>query len=371
VVPVTSAAPAWATLQTTLPGHDHNAITAGEVVPRVQHTLRSLARCRPGPVPIPPGSNQFPLSGTLARHGNGRIDVLLNPIVVDGTPVTGLSADNFTIIENHCVQDFEITTDEGNLGVDLVFIQDLSGSMGSAITGVRSSVVSFAQDLADRGINVRIGSVGYSGPGTIITHPGSGTCEWIGPVHGLSSPSDFQAHVAADWYATGGCDNPENGLEAIAYAHANMEWRSGATRVYIMITDISLHTADTNCNGLGPCTDHTLSSIRTLIGETATLHAIAPSDEWLRTDGGGLDPWLLAEATGGAKVVLPWSGDVDLGALGIADKIADVVRLTFTSTSPDRAMHRIRIRVEARGKVAEIAPGLVSYDLHPSLQRVP
>jgi pimeloyl-ACP methyl ester carboxylesterase len=371
VVPVSSATPGWTTLQTTLAGHDHNRITAGDVVPRVRHTLRTLSQCRPGPVPVPPGGNQFPLSGTLARHEDGRIDVLLNPIVVDGEPIRGLTASNFTIVENHCVQDFDITTDEGNIGVDLVFIQDLSGSMGSAITGVRNSVLSFAGDLAERGLNVRIGSVGYSGPGTIVTHPGSGTCERIGPVHALSTPAAFQTHVEIFWHATGGCDAPENGLEAIAYAHANMEWRAGATRVYILITDISIHTAATNCNGLGRCTDHTLASILELIGETSTLHAVAPSSEFTRTFGGGLDPWLLAEGTGGAKLVLPSGGSVNLSTLGIADKIADVVRLTFTSTSPAVAMHRFRIRVEVGGKVAELSPGLVRYDLHPSLQRDP
>jgi pimeloyl-ACP methyl ester carboxylesterase len=369
VVPASSALPDWTTFQTLVSGSNHFAITA-QAAPQVTRLLAQLSQCLPGAPPTPPAVNGFPLSGTLSRQAGGRIDVVLNPVVVDGSPAHGLTKANFAVVENNCLRPFEITTSEGNLGVDLVFIQDLSGSMSSAITGVRNSVLQFAATLRDRGLNVRIGSVGFSGPGSIVTHANQSTCELVGPVQDLASPETFRAHVAANWYATGGCDDPENALEAIAYAHHNLTWRSGAARVYVLITDVSVHTAADSCNGLGPCTDQTLESIVGLVGSTGTIHVVAPASATQRTRNGALDPYLLAERTGGARLALG-TGVLDLNTLGIADRLADIVRLTFASASGDPAHHRVRVRVEYGGKVAELAPGLVVYDTDPSLVRAP
>lgn len=368
-VPVASALPDWTTLQTVVSGSHHLAITA-QAAPQVTRLLAQLSQCLPGTPPAAPAVNGFPLSGTLSRQASGRIDVVLNPVVVDGAPARGLTKANFTVVENHCQKPFEITTSEGNLGVDLVFIQDLSGSMSGAITGVRNSVLQFAASLRERGLNVRIGSVGFSGPGTITTHSNQSSCERVGPVQNLASPETFRAHVAASWVATGGCDDPENALEAIEYAHRNLTWRNGAARVYVLITDVSVHTAADVCNGLGPCTDQTLASIVGLVGGTATIHVVAPASAEPRTRLGGLDPYLLAERTGGARLALG-GGVLDLNALGIADRVADIVRLTFASGSGDPAHHRVRVRVEYGGKAAELTPGLVVYNVDPSLTRAP
>jgi pimeloyl-ACP methyl ester carboxylesterase len=367
VVPVASAAPDWTTLQTVVSA-DHYDVTSAAAGP-VMTVLRQLAQCVPGTVPAAPAANDFPLRGTLSRQPDGRIDVIVNPVVVDGTPVRGLTRDNFQVIEDNCLKPYDITTSAGNLGVDLVFVQDLSGSMSGAISGVRNSVLDFAAALRTRGLNVRIGSVGFSGPGTITTFANQSDCERVGPVQDLTAPDTFRTHVAATWYATGGCDTPENALEAVKYAHEHMTWRTGASRVYILITDTSIHTAADVCDGLGPCTGQTLESIVALLGSTATVHAIAPAGASSRTVSGGLDPWLIAARTGGAQLALPSGGYVDLNALGVTDRIADVVRLTFGSSSTDRAFHRIRVRVAYAGKVSEIAPGLLSYDVHPSLRR--
>ncbi|HEX9936257.1 MAG TPA: alpha/beta fold hydrolase [Longimicrobium sp.] len=369
-VTVASALPDWTTFQTLVRGADHLGINA-QAAPPVTRLLAQLSQCLPGTPPAAPAANGFPLSGTLSRQPGGRIDVVLNPVVVDGTPARGLTKANFAVVENHCLKPFEITTSEGNLGVDLVFIQDLSGSMSGAITGVRNSVLQFAATLRDRGLNVRIGSVGFSGPGTITTHANQGVCERVGPVQDLASPETFRSHVAGSWFATGGCDSPENALEAIEHAHRNLTWRGGATRVYVLVTDVSVHTAADRCNGLGPCTDQTLASIVELVGSTGTIHVVAPSSASQRTVDGALDPWLLAERTGGARLVLPTSGVVDLNALGVADRLADIVRLSFASGSGEQAHHRIRVRVEYGGKVSELSPGLVVYDADRALVRAP
>jgi hypothetical protein len=267
------------------------------------------------------------------------------------------------VVEDGCSVPIEgFRTD--NIGVDIVFAQDLSGSMGSAITGVRSSVTAFADDLANRGLNVQIGAVGYSGPGTIPSTPASSTCEYLGPFQDLTDPTTFQSHVSQHWYPYDGCDGPENGLEAIEMAHGNMSWRSGAVRHYIDITDVSHHWSGTSCNGMGPCSDQTIESLVSLVGNTVTIHAVAPSDAYYRTYGGGVDPWMLAEETGGTKLDLG-TGYVDLTTIGLSEVLGETVSFTFNSSSTVGAFHNLRIRVEVEvaGTTyrAELFPGVIQY----------
>jgi hypothetical protein len=294
----------------------------------------------------------------VARSSGDQVDVVLNPIIVNGDPVTGLDESNFIVVEDGCARPFTVTTSEGAIGVDLVFIQDLSGSMGGAITGVRESVISFAEQLATRGLDIRIGSVGYSGPSTIPSTPAGSYSEYLGPVQDLATPAEFQAHVAAQWYASGGGDAPENGLEAIEYAHQNLSWRPGATRVMIMITDISQHWSGSGCG----CSDQSLESIVDLIGSSTVVHVVAPADDYLRTYPPGMDPWLLADATGGVRLALG-SGVLDLNALEIESVLAETIRLTFQSASTEAVPHDLRVRVTLPdGTASELVANGIRYD---------
>lgn len=376
MVPVSSATPEWTALQTVLEDHDHtemvqgeegDEIVSGSVRSQLLPVLGTLATCEPPPEK--PETNDFELSGSVAREGDRTVGVTLNAITVDGSVVTDLTSDDFLVVENGCVRDITDFSTE-NVGIDLVFAQDMSGSMGTAISGVRSSVTSFAADLASRGVNVRIGSAGYSGPGTIASTPGPSPCEFLGPFRDLTDPTSFQDHVSNQWTATNGCDLPENALEAIEYADDQISWRPGAARVYVDITDASHHTASTNCNGVGACTDQTVGSLVDLVGGTSTIHAVAPGSESARTSSGGADPWELADGTGGTTLVLPSDGSVDLTSIGISEVVGEAVRFRFESASPREAVHTLRIRAEIDGQVAELAPDLVSYlRMAPSLTR--
>ncbi|HEX6071318.1 MAG TPA: Ig-like domain-containing protein [Longimicrobiaceae bacterium] len=308
--------------------------------------------------PPPLLRNAFPVSASVARNAGALVDVVLNPILVDGKPVTGLSEGNFLVAEDGCSRPFTVTTSEGAVGIDLVFIQDLSGSMGGAITGVRTSVISFAEQLAAAGLDIRIGSVGYSGPSTIPSTPAGSSSEYLGPVQDLTSPTAFQAHVTSQWFASGGGDAPENGLEAIEYAHNNLSWRPGATRVMIMITDISQHWSGSGC----ACSDQSLETIVDLIGSSTVVHVVAPADDYLRTYPPGMDPWLLADATGGARLALG-SGVLDLNALEIEAVLAETIRLTFESASVDPVTHDLRVRVTLpTGLASEFVADDIRYD---------
>jgi len=358
IVPLSSAIPTWTSIQTSLAAHHLNIHSTSEVVTQIVPILSALSECGVSPPRVK--TNDFNLSGSLARENGRNVRVTLNAISVDGTIATDLSKDNFTIIENDCVRNINDFSTE-NVGVDIVFVQDLSSSMGDAISGVRSSVITFANDLADLGINPQFASIGYSGSGNIPSTPATSPCEFLGPFKDLTDVNSFQSHVTNNWRATGGCDLPENGLEAIKYAHENVSWRTGAARVYIDITDVSHHTSDTNCNKAGPCTEQTLESIVAMLGETSTIHVVAPSNNSQRSASGGLDPWRLAEATGGEKLILPRNGSVDLTELGIANIVGEAISFTFESASPQQAIHTLRIRAKINDKIAELAPNLLRY----------
>ncbi len=368
VVPTSSAAPPWATLRIERDGHDHTEMAKGtrdgKLFDDVRAALIGIAAC--GTPPSRPTSNAFPLSASIDRLGNDTVNIIVNPIHVNGSPIVGLTSANFEVIENDCSRPFVTTTGTAPVPVDVVFVQDLSSSMRSAIAGVRNSVIAFARDLAERNLEVRMASVGFSGPGNIPSTPPTSRDEFLGPVQDFTTPAVFQQHVASQWREVGGADPPENGLEAIEYAQHSLSWRREAARVYILITDASLHTKNTSCNGRGPCTDHDLVSIMALVGSSATVHAVASSRSEERTTSGGLDPWLLADAFGGRKLTLGTGGTVDLPSLGIASVIGQLTRLTFKSLSKEKAWHDLRVRVTLPdGRIAEIAPGVIQYSPLP------
>src|SRR5690606_16139306 len=82
--------------------------------------LRVVEPCEPAPPPL--AENEFRESGVVARAAGLLVDVVLNPILVDSRPVRGLTAENFQVFEDECVRPFTVTTSEGAVGVDLVFI---------------------------------------------------------------------------------------------------------------------------------------------------------------------------------------------------------------------------------------------------------
>lgn len=364
VVPISSALPAWSAGQQVIGQVTHNSLMESPTTfARVDDALTRLASCQPTTPPLTTG-HPFVVSGTVLRRDATHIDITLNGIVINGVVQANLPLSAFTIVENGCAipaSDVVLTTGLGHVGVDLVFVQDLSGSMNTVIEGVKATVTSFAANLAAQGLDVRFGSVGYSGDvSTIPSTPAGARSEYVGPVQDVTDVVTFRNHVISSWFSGGGGDDPENGLEAMEYAMNRLTWRPGAVRVFVDITNSGHHTAADSCNSQGPCTDETLPSIATLLAGRGVLHAVAPVGLVDRTQEGSLDPWLVAAATGGKSLVLG-NGVFDLNTIGITDAIAATTRLTFRSASSSAAPENLRILVTIGGKTAELAPGLLEY----------
>jgi len=155
------------------------------------------------------------------------------------------------------IRDFTIAKDStGGLNqADVVFVLDVSGSMGNEIAAVQSNIVEFADSLTQRGIDYRLGLVAFR--------------DAVTEVSDFTTDVDYFRRVVGSQRASGGGDRPENSLDAIDRA-AQFSFRPTAQRVLIWITDADYYegTNDTR-------TQHTAESIvGTLLREGITLYSI-------------------------------------------------------------------------------------------------
>lgn len=126
--------------------------------------------------------------------------------------------------------------------LDLAFVIDTTGSMGSFIHAAQQRVVELIQ--AARGaadVNLRTGFVEYR------DHPPEDRL--IYRVHAMSAdPRDAQSALAS-LRADGGGDAPEAVLDGVLAACTELRWRSHARRIAVLIGDAPPH-------GCGMAGDH-------------------------------------------------------------------------------------------------------------------
>jgi hypothetical protein len=132
--------------------------------------------------------------------------------------------------------------------VDVVFVIDTTGSMGSYLSTMTSKAQAFADKIAASGIDYRLGYVTFGDD----IRKASG--QRLAPT---SIASTFKAAIGA-LTANGGGDGLENQIDALDYARAapsettsnpagsfqndmSFTYRVGAARMFILITDIGYH----------------------------------------------------------------------------------------------------------------------------------
>jgi len=196
-----------------------------------------------------------------------------------GVGFPDLDDPDFEVYENGILQTdyFQVdppdNTDCGQLA-DFVFVIDVSTSMGEEIAAVKANIVNFINNLAASGIDYRVGVVVFANcvytynSGNFYTDPTTITSI----INGLS----FDEHGT-------GCSNykiPEDGFDALAAA-AGMNFRPGAQRVAILLTDAPAHYAydynDYYSQNEGNLTYHTLGSITELLNNNNIIcHVVGP-----------------------------------------------------------------------------------------------
>ena len=169
----------------------------------------------------------------IAIDGDGREDVL------EGTQCTATS------------------DDEETPPVDLLFAIDTTGSMGGAIEGVVASIDAFVDDLAEAGVNIRIGGIAFGDRAPLDT------CESpdapLAPLtdkFGADADDDEESfnvwlsNLSDSHCGDSGGDGPENALDAIQFAIGNdpdssdgfsankFDWGWNSVRIIVGITDV-------------------------------------------------------------------------------------------------------------------------------------
>lgn len=149
-----------------------------------------------------------------------------------GRLLLDLQEENIFLYEDQQrITDFVIGKDTtgGVNEADIVFVLDVTGSMGDEINGVKNNITEFADSLSARGIDFRLGMVTF--------------LDIIENVYDFTTDVQlFQSYVAAQ-FAHGGGDRKENSLDALSRA-AQFDFRPAANRVFIWITDADYHEAN-------------------------------------------------------------------------------------------------------------------------------
>ena len=244
-----------------------------------------------------------------------------------GQPVGNLQKDDFSVTEDG--RDVDIT-DFAGVGdirpVDIVFVFDTTGSMRDEVEGVKKVCIRFADKLASKGRDYRLGLVtfwddvrGVYGSGGELTDDAQEFKEWIGAIR-----------------VGEGDDAPENDFAALKQA-SQMSFRQEAQKVFILITDAPPHHYGDRPDGGVSFDDPDLTSQRIahILSEKAiSVYAVAYDHP---------DFHDLAEETGGEfyRIGADFTDIIDrIGAI-----ISEQYRLIYISPRPTYDGTRRDIRV--------------------------
>ncbi|MBY0455744.1 MAG: VWA domain-containing protein, partial [Gemmataceae bacterium] len=127
---------------------------------------------------------------------------------------------------------------------DIVFVLDVTGSMQNQIDGLQRGIGTFARDLESAKVDGRFGCVAFRDlvvndrdPATGSPVPSMKVIRFNGNTF-TADPGAFAREVGVE-KAIGGGDDPESSLDAVAEAckSSNYDFRKGAARVLVLITD--------------------------------------------------------------------------------------------------------------------------------------
>ncbi|MBI2416697.1 MAG: VWA domain-containing protein [Ignavibacteriales bacterium] len=142
-----------------------------------------------------------------------------------GYKLTNLAKGNILLYENQTkinTYSLQKDTSGGSEAADIVFVLDVTGSMGDEINAVKQNIIEFADSLTRSGIDFQLGMVTFL-DATENIYPFTKDIQL------------FQQQVAVQ-YAHGGGDTPENSLQALLDA-SRFSFRNNAKRILIWITD--------------------------------------------------------------------------------------------------------------------------------------
>jgi|GEM_PF-1103072 len=246
------------------------------------------------------------------------ITLYVNVTDNDGNYVTGLTSDDFEILEDEeKVELLDFAGIGDQRAVDVVFVFDTTGSMGDEISGLIQTCISFAEELESKERDYRLGLVTFSDQVRAVFYEDNHLTDDVGTFRGW----------VEGLKAEGGDQEPENSFAALHRA-SQMNFRSDAQSVLILITDATPHRyGDPSDDGQSfddPKLEYQ-SVLDKLTENNTSIYSISPYIDDYR---------LLATETGGKYYDVAKNPDFtgvieDIGAV-----IANQYRITYHSPRP-------------------------------------
>ncbi len=125
----------------------------------------------------------------------------------NGYLIPNLTSENVFLFEDaNRIEDFEMMKDTsgGVNSADIVFVLDVTGSMGNEIDKVKNNIIEFADSLTARGIDYRLGMVTF--------------LDIIENIYPFTNDVQYFKTLVDQQYAHGGEDEPENSLQGLLEA---------------------------------------------------------------------------------------------------------------------------------------------------------
>lgn len=241
--------------------------------------------------------------------------------------LTGLTTDNFKVHEDGTLQSpitVSALTSTSGARADIVFVFDVTGSMGEEIAGLISRTQAFADVLTAKGIDFQLGLVTF---GDVVEE-----------VHDFTADAaEFKAWMEG-LTASGGGDVKENALEGLARA-TRLSFRNGAQKMAVLITDADYHQAGESGGGT---TSYTTDSMIALLRDQRIItHVVGPDNPAFHS---------LAEKTSGLwfNITADFTGIID----GISSILSSQYVITYTTSRPtaDNTWRQVAVTAEKEGK---------------------
>jgi hypothetical protein len=251
--------------------------------------------------PVPSAGS---VSGAAGRQPDGSLRIVLNPVVDASGKVTASVEASDLSVDVGASFEVSAVAEVTSIPTDLVFVIDTTGSMFWAIDGVKAGVQAFVDLLDGFHFDVRVGGIEF-GDEIRTRSPMSdvGAFEtWVGKLGVIA-----------------GADSPESPLDSMLEAYQTFDFRPGAQRYFILITDAGFHERG---DGSG-CSDVTLKDVADamagriffgLVDASASgTPGVAPS-EIRRALGGLIEPVEVTVVVSGFDVSVDTKLDDHLGA---------------------------------------------------------
>lgn len=275
---------------------------------------------------------------------------------------TGLPSQNVWINLDDIPKGNLVTNLEDNTTMvknDIVFTVDNSGSMDNEADAIARDIMSWAQMLTNKKLNVKFGVVGYGGyiDGAMDLTSASSLSSYLNRATGTGRTMGFggiEANTlqsyAINYTRTGNSvtDN-ECGALAIRFANDYFSFRTGANRIYINFTD-----EPNQPNGNSGYSVDWFKSQTNWPTTNGTVHTVYSSNSNISESTNKSEkPWRISEYTGGTTMFIKANAsDLQLDKLTVSDAMMHSYTISFLVPRElfDGKSHNVRITIISTDK---------------------